>query len=224
MELATREERLDLGRLQMRVRQVQRLEDLVDAQALLRDEHPPEPPYWAHLWTGSRVLAGLVANDIECRGRRAIDLGCGLGVAGVAAALRGARTVLVDHVLEAVRFAQENARLNACPADAAVIDLLRPGLRGRFDLGLAADVTYDPALQQALADFVRDHLAPGGALWCVESVRTTDRGFFEACRARGLAIETRELPTQEEGRRLIVRLMIVRSPAPSCAERVENPL
>jgi len=53
------------------------------------DPNAPEPPYWAHLWTGSRALARWVAMEIECPGKRVVEIGCGLGLAGIVAARRG---------------------------------------------------------------------------------------------------------------------------------------
>ncbi|HJQ83559.1 MAG TPA: hypothetical protein VKA21_05750, partial [Candidatus Binatia bacterium] len=36
------------------------LERHVDRAALLAADDPPEPPYWAHLWSGATVLAAAV--------------------------------------------------------------------------------------------------------------------------------------------------------------------
>src|SRR6185436_8836923 len=54
------------------------LERHVDAEALLRDAEAPEPPYWLHLWTGSRALARTVAERGGWQGLRVADVGCGL--------------------------------------------------------------------------------------------------------------------------------------------------
>ena len=65
--------------------QVDDLERYVDRHALLAAADAPEPPYWAHLWSGARVLADAVP-----RGRlHAVELGCGLGLPGLVAALHG---------------------------------------------------------------------------------------------------------------------------------------
>lgn len=210
---AARTEDVRLGDLHLEMLTVDHLENLVDAGALLREDNVPEPPYWAHLWTGSRVLAELVASEIDCRGRRVIDIGCGLGLAGIAAARRGGRVLLADYVFDAMRFAQANVRLNHCDAAVAVIDLCRPALSGKFDLCLAADITYDPKLQVALAEFLAQHLSENGEAWCVESVRTTDRGFDRACQALGLQTVETERSAIDEGRRIAVRATRVTRPA-----------
>lgn len=208
----TREQEIALGAFSLRLLTVDRLEDLVDSDSLLRDEIIDEPPYWAHLWTGSRVLAELVATEADCAGKRVADLGCGLGLAGLAAAKRGARVLLCDYVEEAVRLARASALRNGLAADGAVIDLRTPGLRGHFDLCLAADITYDPVLQIALAAFLAAYLTPGGECWCVESVRTTDRGFPQACRAQGLRVTESDRQAVDEGKPVAVRLTRVQRP------------
>src|SRR5205823_1340034 len=62
------------------------LERHVDRAALLAADEPPEPPYWAHLWSGAVVLAAAVPRSA----RRVLELGCGLGLPGLTAARRGA--------------------------------------------------------------------------------------------------------------------------------------
>src|SRR5438105_2640215 len=58
----------------------------VDRVALLAADEAPEPPYWAHLWSGAVVLAAAVPRGA----RRVLELGCGLGLPGLTAAPRGA--------------------------------------------------------------------------------------------------------------------------------------
>jgi predicted nicotinamide N-methyase len=190
---------------QVRLLMIKRLEDYVDAEALLRDPDAPEPPYWAHVWPGSRALAQRMS-QVACAGRRVIDIGCGLGLAGIVAALRGAAVTLFDAAPEGVQFAGANAALNGCCVGVVQTDIRRPGIRGLFDYCLAADVTYDPALQSAVASFVAAHLAPAGRAWCAESVRTLDQGFRYACEAHGLRVNECEGSEFDENREIPVRL------------------
>jgi len=61
--------------------------DVYSALGRARDD-----PHWADLWHGSVALAGAVFASPELvRGKRVIDLGCGLGLGGVAAAMCGAK-------------------------------------------------------------------------------------------------------------------------------------
>ena len=210
----TRAVSVSLDGLDIRLVTVADLAAYVDTAALLRDADAPEPPYWAHLWPGSRALARRVAAGLARPGQRVLEVGCGLALAGIAAALRGAAVTLLDAAPEAAAFARANAARNACRAGVVVADLSRPPLRGRFDLCLAADVTYDPFLQQALATLLYQHLAPGGVAVCAESVRTFDQRFQQACVDRGLTVEEEEAEEPDDGRPVRIRMTTVRAPAP----------
>ena len=197
---------LDVGTLRLQLHVVDGLEDYVDTDALLRDPDAAEPPYWAHLWPGARCLARLMSAHTACAGRRVVEVGCGLGLAGIAAAMRGATVTLLDNAHAALRFAQASAALNTCRVETVRTDLRHAGVRGPFDYCLAADVTYDPLLQVALADFLAAHLARGGRAWCAESVRTFDQGFRHACERHGLRVSEREERELDEGRDVGVRI------------------
>jgi predicted nicotinamide N-methyase len=203
---STHQVHLQFGSVGVELLVVKRLEDYVDTESLLRDPDAPEPPYWAHLWTGSRALARCVATELDCAGKRVIEIGCGLALVGIVAALRGATVTLVDRARDGVRFAAANAALNACRVRVVQADVCAPGLRGVWDYCLAADVTYDPSLQTGLADFLATHLAPDGRAWCTESVRTVDQGFRSACERLGLQVTEREVREPEDGRDVAVRI------------------
>src|SRR5207249_1626667 len=101
----------------IRVYAVADLERLVDRGALLRGE--AEPPYWAYPWIGSRSLAEYVTRWMDLRGRRVLEIGCGLGIAGLAAAAAGADVVFVDAAPPALAFVRASLRANRF--DAATI-------------------------------------------------------------------------------------------------------
>ena len=57
---------------------------------------PNDDPHWADLWHGSVALAAAIfANPDVVRGKRVVDLGCGLGLGGIAAAMCGAKEVVM---------------------------------------------------------------------------------------------------------------------------------
>ena len=64
-----------------------------DAEALLDEhafEHEEYLPYWAELWPSSLALARTISGR-ALRGARTLELGCGLGLPSIAAALAGGR-------------------------------------------------------------------------------------------------------------------------------------
>jgi predicted nicotinamide N-methyase len=82
------------------------------------------------------------------RGKRVVELGCGLAVPSISAARAGASVLATDESLEAVALAARNARLNGVRIETAAVDWTEPGdlvRRAPFDLVLAADVLYERA-------------------------------------------------------------------------------
>ena len=69
-------------------------------------------PYWAELWTSALVLAEQCLVSPVIGGKRVLDLGCGLGLTGIAAAAAGAEVLFTDYEEDALAFAEWNARTN----------------------------------------------------------------------------------------------------------------
>src|SRR5690349_21867958 len=82
-----------------------------DSEALL-DEHAFEEeeflPYWAELWPSGVALAKAIA-DRSLRGARVLELGCGLGLPSLAAALGGGRVLATDWSPAAIDLLEDNA-------------------------------------------------------------------------------------------------------------------
>jgi predicted nicotinamide N-methyase len=172
------------------------LERYVDRDALLRADDPPEPPYWAHCWSGARVLAARVPP----RAGRVLEIGCGLGLPGVVAARRGARTLFVDRVAPPLAFVRETLRTNAIDAAGLVVaDVLAAPWRACFDVVLAAEVLYDRAAFPALAHALATALAPRGRILLADGHRIDTTAFYADAEAAGLACKREEVPVTEEG-------------------------
>ncbi|HYY05505.1 MAG TPA: methyltransferase domain-containing protein [Candidatus Limnocylindria bacterium] len=185
---------------------VAELERHVDRAALLAADAPPEPPYWAHLWSGALVLAAAVPRGAG----RVLELGCGLGLPGLVAACRGARVTFLDRVPTALAFVRASARANGLAAvDLVAADATVPALAARFDLVLAAELVYDRAAFPALARALAAHLAPGGRALLADAGRIDTRVFYAELDAAGLAWRTRAEPVREEGLPLTVKLVEV---------------
>jgi predicted nicotinamide N-methyase len=190
------------------------LERLVDRRALLRGD--AEPPYWAYLWTGARVLAEYLARWVDLRGQRVLEIGCGLGLPGLVAARRGADVVFVDGAYKALAFVRASLALNDLVAGTICADYRTLAPCARFDHILAAEVAYDPPTFDALAATQAHHLAPGGSAFIADGFRTDIRPLYRALAAQGLATRALEVRPCEEGRPVPVRLTIA-TPVASAA-------
>jgi predicted nicotinamide N-methyase len=202
---------------ELRLYVVPNLERLVDRAALLRGD--VEPPYWAYLWSGSRCLADYLTRWTDLRGRRVLEIGCGLGLAGMAAARAGADLVFVDGALPALAFVRASLRVNGLTAAAICTDYRLLASGARFDCILAAEVAYEPARFADLAATLARHLAPGGIALIGDGFRTDTRLLYRAFTDRGLTTRSVELRVVEESRPARVRLTEARG-RPGLAPRM----
>ncbi|MFQ5479294.1 MAG: methyltransferase [Candidatus Binatia bacterium] len=187
------------------------LERLVDRGALLNAETVPDPPYWALTWTGAKAIARALLADPPTTPRRVLDLGCGLGLAGVAAGLAGDRVTFADRVPHCLDFARANAELNGLSEfDTIRVDFACDRLERRFDLILAADIVYEPANYRALADFLDLHLEAYGSILLTETLRADATRFLGTMIAKGYADRKTAEWVMEEGRRERTWLHVLR--------------
>jgi 2-polyprenyl-3-methyl-5-hydroxy-6-metoxy-1,4-benzoquinol methylase len=116
-----------------------------------------------------------------------LDLGCGIGAAGLAAAAKGATAVCADIRPEAVALVLKNAERNGLTIEARPVDWNDPPLDlGAFDGIIAADVLYDDGMLRGVLRFVRHHLAPGGLALIADPMRVLPGGVAGAARLHGL--------------------------------------
>jgi predicted nicotinamide N-methyase len=189
---------------------VRDLERHVDRAALLGGAEAPDPPYWAHLWSGAVVLAEV----IPPRAGRVLELGCGVGLPGLVAARRGAQVTFLDRAPEALAFVRASGAANGVPNVRLVVaDFTAPPLRTCFDLVLAAEVLYDRRVFGTLARVIRDHLAPGGRALVADAGRVDTRTFYDELGAAGLRFRTDAHAVREEGLPLSVTLVEISSVA-----------
>jgi predicted nicotinamide N-methyase len=119
-----------------------------DAEALLSDESFEREeflPYWAELWSSAVALAHDVSMR-SLRGRRTLELGCGLGLPSIAAARAGGRVVASDWSPEAIAATATNAERNGVAVETLLCSWGAPAPlvdRAPWDLVLASDVLYE---------------------------------------------------------------------------------
>jgi predicted nicotinamide N-methyase len=119
-----------------------------DAEALLDEEafdHEEFLPYWAELWPSGVALAQEVSKR-SVEGLGVAELGSGLGLPSLAAALGGARVLATDWSPDAIDLLGRNAARNGADLELLVCSWSEPAplvSRGPFDLVLAADVLYE---------------------------------------------------------------------------------
>ena len=152
-------------------------------------EWAPLAPYWAVLWRSGVALAAEL-DGLALRGRRVVELGCGLAVPSIAAARAGAEVLAIDANLEALTLVARNAAANGVRVETAILDWAEPDdllRRAPFDLVLAADVLYQRASVAQLLSLL-PRLAPEG--FVADPGRPGGDAFLEQARRRW-RVETR---------------------------------
>jgi predicted nicotinamide N-methyase len=117
-------------------------DELIDEAAFDEDEFLP---YWAELWPSGVALAAVVA-ALDVRGQHVLELGAGLGLPSLAAALGGAEVLATDWADDAVELLRANAARNGIVLRAERVrwDEPEPLLHGApWDVVLGADLLYE---------------------------------------------------------------------------------
>lgn len=136
-------------------------------------------PYWAELWPASLPMARLIHASSWPQQTRALELGCGIGVVGLAALLAGLDVTFSDRVELAVATAVENAHRNGFPnACGFVLDWTQPP-PPQYPIIFASDVLYDRELHASLLRAIEALLAKGGDCWIGDPGRSATNAFLE---------------------------------------------
>jgi predicted nicotinamide N-methyase len=130
-----------------------------DAEALLDEhafEHEEFLPYWAELWPSSLALARAIGGR-ALRGARTLELGCGLGLASIAASLAGARVLASDWSPAAVAMTATNAERNGAVLETLVCSWTAPQPlldHAPWDLIIGSDLLYEQRNVDVLLDLL----------------------------------------------------------------------
>jgi predicted nicotinamide N-methyase len=168
-------------------------------------------PYWAYLWPGAYLLAEAVAREQWPGGGEdapveALEIGCGLGLAGLVGMARGLRVQFSDYDRAPLEFVVRSAAANGFDRGLYSTRLLdwRNLPDERFPVILGADVTYESRLVPLVANVLAAMLATGGVGLIASPYRVADEGFPAAVESLGLACRAEPATAQTEDGRAIV--------------------
>ena len=184
---------------------------LVDAISPAQFEADEQLPYWADVWASSVAMARALRERPGLCGSAVLELGCGLGLAGIAAAQAGAAVTMTDYEPDAVEFSRYNAAVNLTPEERArvsfrMLDWHDTEAAGTFDLVIGADIVYDRQNFAALVSCARRNLRPGGSFLVADPGRSIGRDFMRLAAGEGFRLSERSVAVTHRGRDLKVTL------------------
>jgi predicted nicotinamide N-methyase len=173
------------------------VDDLIDERAFDTDERLP---YWGTIWPSARVLARRIST-LSGGGRRLLELGCGVGLVSLSAALAGFDVLATDYYAEACDMTAANAQRNGIAGlRTRVVDWRRfPEELAGFDFVVASDVLYERGNTSLVTAAIARSLAANGVAWLTDPGRRVAAPLAADCSECGLKCECIDLEQVVDG-------------------------
>jgi len=140
-------------------------------------------PLWAKIWKASLALADHLAGMPKKGAGSILEIGAGLGVAGIVAASRGHRVTLTEYDEDALAFARANAAINGCrDLNVRRLDWHTPDFTEPFDTIAGSEVVYHERDFDSLMNLFANFLKPGGRVILSMKPRRSAMMFLERAR------------------------------------------
>ncbi len=161
-------------------------------------------PYWAALWPGARMLSQAILAESWTAGTSALEIGCGLGLAGIVALSAGLRVTFSDYDPPALLFAAHNARLNGfTDFETLCVDWRSPPDGLHASVLLASDLVYELRNIEPLVAFIKRFLKPGGICLMADQDRLPSPAMRQALEDSCLTFTVRNVRVGEPGERRV---------------------
>jgi predicted nicotinamide N-methyase len=129
-----------------------------------------------------------------------LEVGCGLGLGGVACLARGLRVDFSDVDETALGFAADNARLNGFETFRTLpLDFRCPPDDRRYPVVIGSDLMYEERLVAPLVGLLDTVLAPGGVCLIADPDRLAARVFKWRLQEAGFEVVTELIRAGEPG-------------------------
>lgn len=183
------EDTLDLGERRLLFRRPANPDSLLDIPEVVAEyDRTGDAPYWPLLWPPAVAMAKAVAAADWKPGSRVLEVGCGIGVASLAAASTGRWYITAsDRQRDAVKLAVANGALNDLVIEGLVLDWHHP-IVCTFDVILGCEVIYDDRLHGPLLGLLDRMLSADGEAWFADYGRMHAPLFKQRAEAAGFDV------------------------------------
>jgi predicted nicotinamide N-methyase len=168
-------------------------------------------PYWAYLWPAALMLAEVVASAPWQIGvepihySQALEIGCGLGLAGLMALDRGLAVCFTDCDRAPLHYVRESAHANGFDPASYTTRLLdwRDLPNETYSVILGSDVLYERRLVSQVAGLLAKLLERDGLGLITCPGRSSAEGFASSLSSLGMSCRCETIATQSEQGELI---------------------
>lgn len=195
------ERKLEIAKHKLNLISVRDTNDLLDRLDVDEFNKDERFPYWAEIWPSSIALSEyLCSKDIY--GKGLLELGCGVGVVGIVAALEGAKVLMTDYEEDALKFTRMNIEKNFTQAmlDPLVVvkylDWRTPALSRKFDLIIGSDLIYEQRNHEPILNIIKQYLREDGEAILTDPNRSTLEKFLKNADEFGFNVSRSESQVQ----------------------------
>lgn len=137
-------------------------------------------PLWAKIWEATAILVHRLSRIPVEPGKRFLEIGAGIGVAGLCATAMGHAVTITEYNPDALAFARANAARNSIPnPDIQELDWHAPKVSGTFDYIIGSEIVFKEEDIPSLAFLFQRYLKPNGAIILAEGMRKTSLKFIK---------------------------------------------
>jgi predicted nicotinamide N-methyase len=158
--------------------------------------------FWSELWPAARMLAKAILRESWQTGLDTVEIGCGLGLPGIAALSMGLHVVFTDYDEAALSFAAGNARLNGFSRfGVSRLDWTEPPADWKVPVVLASDLIYELVSVTPLVQLLKALLLPDGVCLMTDQDRVPSLLLRETLAGSGLTFTTQTMRAGRPGGR-----------------------
>lgn len=185
---------IPIGNYKIQIAQIENPEFLFDDFLKKKPEDEDfkdeQIPYWADLWPSAIALSEfLVDNSKLVKEKNVLEIGCGLGLAGIVAAKLGGMVTLTDYLRAALEFAEYNWNLNfKTKANVQLLDWRKPQNISPADVLLASDIAYESRSFKPLLKALKVLVKKEGLILISEPNRKFAKEFFTDLKNEGYTL------------------------------------
>lgn len=184
---------IDVGWRRLEIALPAQPDDFLDDPAVIeanrRDDYMP---YWSYLWPASVDMARWLPQAGATPGIRALELGSGIGLTGLAGAALGWDVTFSDYDDQALLLCRRNAERNGFNGIHTQHLDWRTPLELQFPVIFGCEVTYDAASHEPLLGVIRQMLTPAGRCWLGDPGRSQGTAFVARARECGFSVTVRD--------------------------------